>query len=103
MSWFLKSQSRFCRQVCGIVRGQFVQQQLRYSQQNIPEPVVSRKKKYIYTAILSGSLIAFAYYVNKEREYGNLNQSYHLSWLIINSGVAMPPFILLSQMIFISL
>lgn len=73
MSWFVRSHGQLVRQVCGRGRCQLVQQKLRYSQQNIPEPVVKGKKKYVYTAFLAGSLIAFGYYVNKEREYGNLN------------------------------
>lgn len=47
------------------------QQQLKYSQQSISEPVVNRKKKFIYTAFIGASFIAFSYYVYKEKEYGN--------------------------------
>lgn len=75
MSWFIRSHGRLLRQIYGQSRTQFVRQQLRYSQQNIPEPVVNRKKKYLYTAFLGVSLIGFGYYVKKEREYGNLNKS----------------------------
>lgn len=70
MSWFIRSHGRLLRQVCGQARSQLVRQQLKYSQQNIPEPVISRKKKYLYTAFMGASLIGFGYYVNKEREYG---------------------------------
>lgn len=71
MSRFIRSQSRLLRQICGNSQRQFLQQQQKYSQQ-INEPVVSRKKKYIYTAFLGVSLIGFGYYIAKEREYGNL-------------------------------
>lgn len=81
MSWFIRSHGQLIRQVCGRGRSQFIQQKLRYSQQKNPDVVVSGKKKYISIALLGGSLIAFGYYVKKERDYGNLNQSHHLlSW-----------------------
>lgn len=69
MSRFVGTQSRLFKQMCS--RAQFVQQQLRYSQQNI-EPVVSGKKKYVYTAVLGSAVIGFGYYLKKEVEYGNL-------------------------------
>lgn len=54
----------------GTAERRVIQQQLKYSQQSVAEPVVNRKKKYIYTALLGTSLIAFSYYVYKEKEYG---------------------------------
>lgn len=71
MSRFIRSQGRLLRQFWANARVQFVQQQSRYSQKSIPEPTVSRKKKYLYCVFLGASAIAFGYYVNKEREYGS--------------------------------
>lgn len=74
MSSLIRYQGRLIRQLCsssrlGCFRQQFCQQ-LRNSSQNISEPVVSRKKKYFYTALVGASLIGFGYYVIKEEEYG---------------------------------
>lgn len=75
MSWLVRSQvsqGRYFRQFCGSVRTQFLQPKCKYSQQNtVVEPTISRKKKYLYTAFVGVSVIAFSYYVHKEREYGN--------------------------------
>lgn len=73
MSVFIRSQGRLIRELCGNVRKSSLTQQLKYSQQKIPDsPIVSKKKKYLYTAFLGASIFGFAYYVNKEREYGNM-------------------------------
>lgn len=76
MSSLIRYQSRLISQLCGGSRlGCFRQQfgpQLRNSSQNISEPVVSRKKKYIYTGLVGASLIAFGYYLKMEEEYGKI-------------------------------
>lgn len=70
MSILIRNQGGLLRQILGTNRRRIFQQQLKYSQQNVLEPVVDRKKKYIYTAFIGTSLIAFGYYVYKEKEYG---------------------------------
>lgn len=72
MSIIIRNQGCLFRQILGSTRRQMFQQQLKYSQQNLSEPVVNRKKKFIYTAFIGTSLVAFSYYVYKEKEYGNL-------------------------------
>lgn len=80
MSVFIRSQGRLIRELCGNVRRSNITQQLKYSQQKIPDsPIVSKKKKYMYTAFLGASIFGFAYYVNKEREYGNMSTKIILS------------------------
>lgn len=78
MSRFIRSQSRLFKQMCTNSRPQLIQQQLRYSQQSTSEPnsepVVSGRKKYLYTAFLGSVVIGFGYYLKKELEYGNLIQ-----------------------------
>lgn len=71
MSSFIRSHGRLFSKIFRNPQSRLVQQQFRYSQQTTTEPVISRKKKYIYTAILGVSCIAFGYYVRKEKEYGN--------------------------------
>lgn len=72
MSVLIRSQGRLFRELCGSVRSGVIKQQLNYSQQQISNsPVVSKKKKYMYTAFLGASILGFGYYVSKEREYGN--------------------------------
>lgn len=70
MSIIIRNQECLFRQILGSSRRRIFQQQFKYSQQNVLEPVVNRKKKYIYTAFIGTSLIAFSYYVYKEKEYG---------------------------------
>lgn len=71
MSIIIRNQRNLFRHILGTSRRQIFQQHSKYSQQNVLEPVVNRKKKYIYTAFIGTSLIAFSYYVYKEKEYGN--------------------------------
>lgn len=71
MSSFIRSQGRLFKQVFGGSQCRLIQPHLKYSQQISTEPVVSRKKKYIFTAFVGLSFIAFGYYVKKEKEYGN--------------------------------
>lgn len=72
MSRFIRSQSRLLQQMCAGSRPQWIQQQLRYSKQSPSEPVVTGRKKYLYTAFLGTVVIGFGYYLKKELEYGNL-------------------------------
>lgn len=72
MSVFVRYQGRFIKELCGSVRGGVIKQSLKYSQQKPSDPVVTGKKKYLYTAILGASLFGFGYYINKEREYGTV-------------------------------
>lgn len=71
MSLLIRNQCSLFRKIFGTTKKRIFQQQLKYSQQNVLEPVVNRKKKFIYTAFIGTSLIAFSYYVYKEKEYGN--------------------------------
>lgn len=72
MSSFIRSNGRLFRKLFDNSPNRIFQQRLKYSQQSSTEPVISRKKKYIYTAFLGLSCIAFGYYVRKEKEYGKL-------------------------------
>ncbi|XP_031627153.1 protein SCO1 homolog, mitochondrial-like [Contarinia nasturtii] len=74
MSWLVRSQCQLFRQFSGSLRTQFLYPKCKYSQQSIAEPTISRKKKYIYTAFLGASVIAFSYYVHKEREYALMKE-----------------------------
>lgn len=71
MSSFIRSHNRLFKKVFDCPRYRIIQQNVRYSQQSNVEPVVSRKKKYIFTALIGASCIGFGYYVKKEKEYGN--------------------------------
>lgn len=49
-----------------------IQTQLKYSQKS-DEIKVSRKKTYVYTAFIGVAAAVFAYYVQKEKQYGIKN------------------------------
>lgn len=73
MAIFIRNRSSLFRQLLfGTTEKRTIQQQFKYSQKTVAEPVVNRKKKYIYTAFIGTSLIAFSYYVYKEKEYGKI-------------------------------
>lgn len=71
MSSFIRSQCRLFKHFSGCSQYRIIQQNHKYSQQNYVEPVVSRKKKYLFTGFIGMSFIAFGYYLHKEKEYGN--------------------------------
>lgn len=75
MSQFVKHQCRLLRLFNRSFQYRFVQQKFNYSQNPIPNTEVkfNRKKKYIYSAVLGVCCLGFAYYIKKEKEYGNLN------------------------------
>lgn len=73
MSYLVRFQNQFSAKLCNHWRGAITAQKFNYSQKAAPTETVkvSRKKTYLYTAFISIAGLAFAYYVKKEKDYGN--------------------------------
>lgn len=72
MSSLVRLSNRCGASTCSRWRNAVVQRKLNYTQKTErPDVKVSRRTTYLSTAAICISGLAFAYYVQKEKDYGN--------------------------------